>query len=368
MRPLHILHILPTLTIGGAERAVVNLINASDPVRFRYTIAIFFDQRPLLSELKPGRCEVRVLLKNSKLGYEVYGQLVRLMEELKPDVVHTHLFNPDVWGRLAAKRCGLPVVTTEHNINTNDGWVRNFFRFLLRNYTDRYVACSESVAAYARKAYHITKPIDVVRWGIPLEKFSELSKVTLRAPLRLMILGRLAPQKGHEIVLQALAELVDYPWQLEIVGNGALHFSLVDLATELGIINRVRFTQATLDVPGIFECADVLLVPSRWEGLGLVAMEGLAAGRLVIASAVDGLREVITDGKTGILVPPTIEAWKIALEKLFIAPEKYQKLVQQGAAHAFKHFDIQNEVARYEEIYESLGRVVSKKSTPRRVK
>lgn len=352
----HIVHILPTLNIGGAERAVVQLINESDPQRFRYSIIILFDEQPLASEILPGRATVTVVEKTSLLGFGLRTKLVQALRRLKPDIVHTHLFSPDVWGRLAAKDMRLPVVTTEHNSNTHDGWIKNGLRRLLRNYTDEYVACSQHVKEYVQTVYGIKRPITVIPWGITLKHFIHLPPPRFEQPVRLLILGRLFEQKGHDLALAALARLKDFAWSLNIVGSGPREQTLKELTATLGLKERVQFMPATLQVAETLAQCDVLLVPSRWEGLGIVAMEGLAAGRLVVASAVGGLTELIKDQETGLLSTPTVVGFYEVLQRVFENPAAYRAIAERGGVWAQAHVDIRTEVAQYEAVYSSLCR------------
>lgn len=356
MKQFHIVHILPTLNIGGAERAVVNLIAASDPKRFRYSVIILFNHRPLEKELAARGVTVHLVEKTSLVGWGLRAKIRAKLAELKPDLVHTHLFSPDVWGRLAAHDLGIPVITTEHNINTVDGFIKNTLRRLLKNYTDQYVACSESVKKYVAETYGITKPLSVIPWGIPLQPFLNVPPLVLQPPLRLMILGRLFPQKGQDIVLEALAHLKRLPWQLELVGDGPLKDELVQLVETYQLTDRVRFSPATLDVPAAFSRADVVIIPSRWEGLGIVAMEALAAGRIVIAAAVGGLREVIVHDETGLLVAPRAKDFAHVLKRVIEDPAAFRHLGDLGRQYAPEHFALEIEVSAYESLYQSLCR------------
>ncbi len=298
-RPLHIIHILPALPFGGAERCVVDIVNQAS-TDFRFTILTFSNQLALAEEITNPTCGLKIVPKRGKLALDLVGRLEQTLVELRPDIVHTHLFAGDVWGRLAARRLRVPVVTTEHNLNIGEKGLRNFIRFILRNQSDRYAACSEAVAAYMRRVYRITKPITVIKYGIALNRFASIPPLNpVLSEMRILMLGRLVPQKGFDIGLRALALIKQYPWRLKIVGQGPLRGELQTLVDELGLSERVTFVPPTHQVPELFEQSDVLLMPSRWEGLGIVAMEAMAAGRLVVANQVDGLAELFCDAVTG---------------------------------------------------------------------
>lgn len=354
MQPLHVVQFIPTLKFGGAERAVVDLVNNTDPKRIRFTLILFFDDQPLAQDLLPGRANVLIVRKKNFFGFGLRQQLRKTLRELRPDLVHTHTFSADMWGRFAAHDLGLPVVTTEHNINTDEGWVRSFLKRIFSNYSNAYAACSKSVRDYIIQAYRVTKPIEIISWGVSFRRFEKTSPPLFIEPLSLLILGRLAPQKGHDIALDALAMLKDFSWKLTIVGDGMLRKKLEERVRHLGLQDRVVFSSGTRAVPEVLDQHDLLLVPSRWEGLGIVAMEGMSAGRLVIASGVDGLNEIIRSGETGFLAEPTAEGFKKILQLIFTDPKKYKRIAKQARDYAVQYFDIQREVDQYEKLYRSV--------------
>lgn len=354
--PLHIVHIIPTLRFGGAERFVVDLVSHADPVRFRFTIITFFNDNPLAAQL-PSHVTVRVVNKTNKLGFGLTKKLNQALCELQPDVVHTHLFGADVWGKLAAHQLHLPVVTTEHNINVGESWLKAWVKKSVSKTTDNWLASSAAIANDMRTRYGLKKAvIPVIHYGIDLEKWQKIPAVayTTASP-NLLILGRLVPQKGHEIAIRALAQLQQLPWQLRIVGSGELEAELQRLVARLDLSERVVFAPATSDVTRIMQSTDIELVPSRWEGLGIVIMEAMAAGRLVVAAQTGGIPELITP-KTGYLVPePTVEAWRAQLETILSASLNAQKpIITAGQKYAREHFGLPAMIEAYQNYYQEL--------------
>src|SRR3990167_8202223 len=157
----HIVHIIPTLRYGGAERIVVDLVNRMDKKKYRFTIVLFSHDHPLQSELV--EADIIIVQKKGKLSLSFIGDLTRTLRRLKPDLVHTHLFGADVWGRLAAHRLSLPIITTEHNINKQEGILKHLAKRWLRKSSMQYIAISDAVAGYMKYAYGIpSKQITVI--------------------------------------------------------------------------------------------------------------------------------------------------------------------------------------------------------------
>ncbi len=354
-RPLHIVHIIQSLGVGGAEHCVVNIINESDPSQFRFSVILVNDHQPLSKAIKRSGVVVRHVPKHTKSGRQFTADLVSVLTELQADVVHTHLFTADIWGTLAARRLGLPTISTEHNVNREYGVLRTIIKWWFRNTSTRYVACSEAVRRYMQTHYRITKPIDVIPNGIFVKRFSGLPPFRGREPWRLAIIGRLSEQKGHAVAFRALAQLPHASWQLAVVGEGSLKPSLIQLATSLGIAERVHFLPFTSDIPGVLADTDIVLMPSLWEGLGVAAREAMAAGRLVIASSVDGLLESIAVGKTGWLTPPgNVSALRDRLAHCFQSPGENRRLAESAKAKAEAEFSMERMVSAYGEEYRAL--------------
>lgn len=353
-KDIHIVHIIPSLTFGGAERFVVDLASHGN-AGFRYSIVVFSNDLPLAQGLSPAVSVHVVEKKRSHLPVFV-DMLATRLRTLKPDIVHTHLFSADLWGRLAAKKIGVPVVTTEHNENFAEGWIEETTKRFLRNKSAVYTCPSVAVEDYMEAHYHIAKKdIHVIRHGIDVNRFLRILSSEWKAPLRFLILGRLVPQKGHDVALAAFAELKDLSWKLDIVGNGPLHDTIWRQIARLGLSDRVRMLPATADVSSVLAMHDVLLMPSRWEGLGLVAMEAMAAERLVIASKTGGIPSMIQDGDNGLLVPPGDPALlRRRIRWSLEHPAAAERIAHHARKYAKEHFDIRAMVRAYEAVYRSV--------------
>ncbi len=220
------------------------------------------------------------------LGLGAVLRLARLARRF--DLVHTHLFAGDTWGRLAAAIVRAPIVTTEHNVNRDEGRHHRGIKRSLARWTDRLVFVSQAARRYAEEVEGICHPHSrVILNGVGL------TRLRLAAPgpgTRFLAVGRDTPQKGFDLLLNALPEGVT----LRIAGaskrTGVQHRNGA----------RIEWLGERADVPDLLADTDVLVVPSRWEGFGLAAVEGMAAGVTVVASEVDALPEVL--GGAGVLV------------------------------------------------------------------
>jgi glycosyltransferase involved in cell wall biosynthesis len=355
MQPYRVVHIIPALPIGGAERCVVNIINAAS-ADVEHHIILFTDIMPFAAALtRP--CHVSVVQKKGKAPWRFLRELRAEIRHMAPDIIHTHLFGADLWGRVAARGIA-PIVSTEHNVNYGESTIAHLLKRLLRGLSARYIAPSQAIAAYMRAEYGIDETqIAHIPYGVDVSCFLSAPVPTFQGTLRrLVFLGRLVPQKGVDTLLLALARHAHEPWQLDIYGEGQEKEYLEALTSSLLLQDRVHFFPFTDDVAGTLTSYEVLLMPSRYEGFGILALEGMAAGRAVFASAVDGLCELIDSGATGQLVPPTVEGWGGALSPLFApqAGEALRRMAFAGRDRVQAEYDISRMVRGYESLYADI--------------
>lgn len=350
----HIVQIIPTLRYGGAERVVIDLVNNLDERYFRSTILLLSHDHPLKSLVR--HADIVEVEKKGKISPHLFGDIKKQLQELRPDVVHTHLFGADVWGRMAARKLHIPVVTTEHNINKGEGIIKHGVKYWLGDTSNAYVAPSQAVASYMARAYDVPKKnICVIQNGIDTKQFIDIRHPEWKTPLRFLLIGRLVKQKGHMIALEALAKMKQFDWRLTIVGEGEGEGALRRAIARLKLTDRVVMLPPTRDTASVYTAHDIVLVPSLWEGLGLVVMEAMAAGRLVIGSDIGGIPELITHNKTGLLFDAgDVKSLRAILGWCVHNQEKLMPLAEAGRVFAKEQCDIQQMIEGYERVYSHL--------------
>ncbi|MFH1098866.1 MAG: glycosyltransferase [Candidatus Uhrbacteria bacterium] len=356
---IRIVHVITSFDIGGAEQFVLDLCRRIDRRRFEVAAVVAVVRGgPMRTEFHEVGIPTEVIGKNSKLGIGAIRRLTADLRSLTPDLVHTHLFGGDTWGRIAALRAGVPhLVSTEQNTNLDEGAVKRFVKRMLARRTDRIVAVSDAVRSYSIRVDHIPRgKIAVIPNGVDVERFRP-SPPTPRRGVRFLAVGRFVPQKGLEVLLDAFAIIRDVlpDATLEIVGDGPLRSTLEAQVHSYHLADRVMFLGFRRDTAQIYTRADVLVMPSRWEGFGIAAVEAAACGLPVVASAVGGLMEVVVDQETGILVPPG-EPKLLADAMRDLATDAPRRILfgHAGRRHVEKNYNIRRVVERYEELYEEL--------------
>lgn len=284
--------------------------------------------------------------------------LERIIEGFQPDILHLNL--PIGWGAFVFLLFGslfqMPIVLTCHYPFTQDErsalLIQKFFSTV-----DQICCVSKWVLEEMEKLAHKTKnPLRLIYNGLSMPEI--VYSLLPFSPPVLLLLGRLSTEKGFDTGIEAFSLLKQSGSnaRLIIAGEGASRSSLQSLVDRLGLGGSVQFTGglARDDVHSLINRATLVVMPSHVESFGLVALEAMQMQRPVIASAVGGLREIISDGKTGFLIPPrdAISLFQ-AIERLLKQPEKTVQMGIEGRKRAMD-FTLDRNVGQYENLYEEL--------------
>ncbi len=367
-RRIKVLHLLATMPVGGAEDLVAALVKGLDPERFAGACACIGPPGPVGEELAAAGYPVASLgldLKRTP-ARRLVAAVRRLLKEARPDILHTHLYHPNLYGRLAALGLGLPVVASVHNSYPRVKMHRRLWNFLLARFTDRVLVGSsqvwEDVRRYDRVPERLLK---LLPYGIPMgELETRLTKGQAREHLGVGgfvvgAVGRLEEQKGHGYLLAALPELQRGIPDLTVllVGDGRRRQTLERQARELGVEAVVRFLGTRRDLPVIYRALDVFVQPSLWEGLPLALLKAMGAGLPVVATRVSGACEVIEDGVNGRLVAaastPELAG---AVLQLYRDPETRQRLGERARATVAARYSQEAMLRDLENLYLELVR------------
>ncbi|MHB8903515.1 MAG: glycosyltransferase [Patescibacteria group bacterium] len=296
---IKIAYIAPTLDPGGAERFLVDLILNLDRHIYEPTLILFKRGGFWLKELEEANIPVIVLNKKFKIDLNNFLEIIKNLKRIKPTIIHTKL-GGDFYGRLAAKILKIPIIiSTEENLNPNENRIQNILKKITSSFAHKIIAVSEAVKKDLIYRYHIpAAKIKVISNGLNLNKFLSFNKKikTVNNEPRKIILGtigRLVPQKGHSVLINALAKIKDLNFEFLIAGAGPLENILNKQVRDLGLSDKIKLIGTIKDIPDFLNSLDAFVFPSLWEGQGIVLMEAALMELPIIASDIEGIKEVL---------------------------------------------------------------------------
>jgi glycosyltransferase involved in cell wall biosynthesis len=355
-RPVRLVCYFDAVDRGGSSTSLAVLIGALDPTFEVTVVGTSEEMVRWVASARPGT-EVRLLAPvRSKLDLRAVREHVRAIRELKPDILHVNLDNPWTaqYGLLAGVVTRTPMVSVLHL--PTPPWRRRQ-AWLVRPVARRvraYVCVSRHSARFAESVLRM-KPgsARVIYNGLPVPDTLAPSAPPSGGELRIGAVGRLDPQKGLEVLIEAMRSLPD--GRLVLVGDGPDRSKLEHLVRTYSLDDRVQFA-GWVEPPWTAKWTfDVLAMSSVNEGFPLVIIEAMMAGIPVVAPTVGGIPEIIVSGTTGLLVPPNDpEALAAALRSLAEDPGRRREMGKQCRSMALERFTAGAMATQFEELYKEV--------------
>jgi glycosyltransferase involved in cell wall biosynthesis len=381
---MKVLHVIDTIGIGGAEQMLVNLLTELTRQGHDTKVASLHPPRTptdalVKDALERGGAEVVILSKHNKWNLLAGAMnIARQGRQTGAEVIHAHLLFPSLYVGLA-RLLGLTharTCVTYHNLAYAPGcnkpgpglWIRRLLNALTsRLGMDGRIAVSQAVADHYRAVLGLGQ-IDVIPNAIALGGINEVAASigpALRMAddsLHIVLPGRLVHEKGHSVFIAALSKLLAEGINVRatFAGFGPLRALLEQQVSNANIVDRVTFTGALphRELLRTIALADIVVVPSLFEGFGMAAAEGMALGRPVIAARTGGLADIISDGKTGLLVKAGDAVELVgAIKRLAADPDLRGRIGRAARAHVEEQFAAQQIASRVSAFYGRLHRI-----------
>lgn len=302
---MRVLHIVPTLGSGGAEKMLVDIVREMQKQDVECEIAIFTKSHDFFGhEIEKlnipryyGSCPKIYSLKNIRF-------IKKIIELGNFDYIHTHLFAPQLFTPIALKIANksVPLITTEHNTYNRrrekkvfyllDFWMYKQYEKIIAITTETKQNLSSYLPNTINKTKVIENGIDISQYvnAEPLERKQIAEDLQADEKIILMV-AAMREQKDHETLIRA-SKLLPYNYRVIFVGDGERMDDVKKYAVDHGN-NSILFLGRRTDVPTIMKTSDAFVLSSKWEGFGLVVVEAAAAGLPVVASNVEGLNGVV---------------------------------------------------------------------------
>ena len=286
--------------------------------------------------------------------------LRRLCLQWKPDVLVAHGFSEHLWGRYAALLAGVPcIVQIEHNVRERYGRWRLWQSLWLAQRTDRIVGVSRAVEDVLVRLGHPPERCMTIHNGIELSRWTK-GQPWAQREAAIVMPARFARQKDHRTLIEALVPLkaLGHRPTVYFAGEGKASWrkEAEQLAVRLGVQDQVQCLGHVQDLPALLGRVKLCVLSTHYEGLGLGLIEGMASGCCGVGTDVEGVREIITHGHNGLLVPHAdAQALARTLAELLGDDARTQALAAVGQAHVHAAFDRQRMRQQYLALFADLA-------------
>ena len=365
---MRVLHLRDSPWLDGPGRTIVETGAHVDPSRIEYHIGALVakgsTEHALVDAARRRGLNIVQIEDRGRLDRQFLDQIVALIDRLEIDVLHASEFRSSLIAQfIRRRRPKLRYVATVH------GWIANTARrriirfldkLLLRSF-DHVVAVSDATRALIPRWWVADRKVTVLRNALVLKTYGKDVVLTRRRPpvdgkAVLLNVGRLSPEKGQEMLLEALHALSS-KWpslRLKFAGIGPLEQTLRDKAAALGIADRVEFIGYVTQMPSLYAQVDLLVQSSFTEGLPNVILEAAYLQVPIVATAVGGTAEVVGHQRTAWMIEPDLQQLIDGIDRYMSAPEYFIEMAQRAHRDIVEQFSFDVRTERMTEIYERL--------------
>ena len=357
-RPLRVLHFVSGGFSGATQVAIDLCGDDAGQDTFLVLRRRIMDPTERVRALRAKGLRVEVVPRWSHLVTIL--ALRRLCREWQPDVLVAHGFSEHLWGRYAALLAGVPcIVQIEHNVRERYGRWRLWQSLWLAQRTDRIVGVSRAVEDVLVRLGHPPERCMTIHNGIELSRWTK-GQPWAQREAAIVMPARFARQKDHRTLIEALVPLkaLGHRPTVYFAGEGKASWrkEAEQLAARLGVQDQVQCLGHVQDLPALLGRVKLCVLSTHYEGLGLGLIEGMASGCCGVGTDVEGVREIISHGHNGLLVPHAdAPALARTLAELLGDDARTQALAAVGQAHVHAAFDRQRMRQQYLALFADLA-------------
>jgi len=373
----NLLYVFDNLEFGGGERVFAQLINRLSGERYKIMVACL-PTGAFIEKIEGSEVEVKSVDMRSRFNPGVILRLANLMKRENVDIVHSQGARADFFARIAAKLAGVPIVVSTvpmpvegFDVSPIRKLTYTVFNRFSERFVDRFIVVSDSLEKIMIEKHGIG-PQRVVKIYNGIEKdeycIADEEIAYRRSKFRKELglgedvpvvgaIGRLVWQKGFEYLIEAIPDLLKEfkKARFLIVGEGPLKDGLNVKSKMLKIEDKIIFTGFRSDIKEILASIDILVMPSLLEGLPIVLLEAMAMMKPIVATDIDGIKEVLDNGKTGLLIPPkNPRALTYAIVNLLLHRDKAYQMGIDARKVVEERFEVDIMVQKVEKVYEEL--------------
>lgn len=376
--PLRILQIIHYLHTGGLEQLALRLASAYRKLGHESHV-LAYESGPMLSQFQAQGIITHVLPRPQGASLRYLFQLAGFLRYHRFDIVHTHHIGPMLYGIPAARLCRMIAIHTTHSQEhlypkgqsphpeANVPSQRKLYQHLAR-LCHHITTVNTPLQQYLQNNLHIKTPVTAISNGVDPNVFHGQYDVTsLRQTLAIPqdapwigTVGRLAPEKGHRYLIEAM-RLIPNPPHLLVIGDGPLRQELTALAQSLGLSSHIHFLGLRQDLPELLTTLELLILPSLREGLPLTLLEALASGIPVIATDTGNVKEILDQSQGGLTVSPgNAPELMQSITSLLLNTTRRQHMSSTAKRWIQTHYNQQDMIQRYVSLYQHYHPLLQK--------
>lgn len=347
---MRVAHFISTSGLYGAERWILGLLNHTKVDSI--LVCTSYDNPALINEAKKKGIKTKVLsVKGNLAVFDSAEKLKRLLKQEKIDILHTHGYKSDIIGYFAAKKTNIKIISTPHGWSFDAGLKLRIYealdRFFLK-FFDLVVPLSNGLG----KSLKHVKGIKVIENFVDL---SSIPKPKKGNPKLITFIGQLIERKRVQDLIIALKLLKNKEIKLQLIGDGPKKRELIALVKRLRLQNQVKFLGFRKDRLDLLNKSGLLILPSLLEGIPRVMMEAMAMKKLVIGTAIEGIKDLITHKVTGLLVPTkNPNALARAITYAFTDKTNQRRISENGRKLINKRFSAKIAAQKFDELYKVI--------------
>ena len=366
---MKVLHLISSCGLFGAERVILTLASQNNGIDF-WVGALNNHHNPhleIIQEAKTAGLKTIVFDSRGQVDFKTVSSIQKFLNENSIDILHTHNYKSDIMGFWATRFSYTQWVATNHVWHSTDSKMRFYETIdaIVLKFAKMIFTVSQEIKDDMLQKGFKENHIHVIHNGINISQFNpKTARVQLRADWKvsdneilLTIVGRLAPEKGHEVLFKAMTQITkQHPnVKLLVIGDGPLRNNLEEQIKNLNLSNHIILAGLREDMPDVYRSCDILVNASYKEGLPMTILEAMASGLTIIATRVGAVPQVIREGENGILLEAgNSEVLAQAVISLLNDPSQRQILAQQAYKDVCRDFSDQIMFDKYKQLYEAV--------------
>ncbi len=326
---MRIMQIIPAFGVGGAETMCENLVYELMNMGHKVIVVSLYDEDTMITKrMKERGVKILYLHKKRGIDFLLIFRLRKLIKKIRPDVVHTHLYalKYAFFSKLFLKIKGVHTMhsVAEMEASLSDQRINKVI-YRLKSFIP--VSLSEEVQKSVCKIYKLSKSqTPIVFNGVDLSRCIIKHEYKTGEIIRIIHVGRFSEPKNHKCIINCFERLPKNKYHLDLWGDGELIDEIKEMVEKRGLTKEISFRGTTDNIYPELNAADIFILPSKWEGMPMTIIEAMGTGLPIIASAVGGVGEMISDGIDGILIQPTSKDLCDAIERLANSCDERRRL------------------------------------------